>query len=267
MPANPGATLELNAVDNVTPVLRQIGGAVTTLQTQYEKLGGALRQLAGLFGIGMMGNMLRDTIAMEAEMARLAEKTGSTAEALSSLMQVAKLSHTDMDSVGTAMGKLARAMAEAEGGSGKASAVFQALGIALRDANTGALRPTQETMQELGQKLLAMKDQTLAVAFSQEVLGKNGAAMLPFLYELARAGELHAKFLNEQAEQAKKLEDNLVRLEGAAGKLKYSVANSLVPGLVMLTDNLVEANKQGRSLMQWLTEIAKLDLALFSRLP
>jgi hypothetical protein len=123
--------------------------------------------------------MIESTIAAEAELLRLSERTGNTVEALSSLTKVAKLSGTDMDTVATGMGKLAKSMAEAESGTGKAGKVFEALGISMRDANTGALRPTQQVMQELGQKLMAMRDQTLAVAFAQELLGKNGARCCP----------------------------------------------------------------------------------------
>jgi hypothetical protein len=173
------------------------------------------------------------------------------------------MSHTDLETVATGMAKLSKAMVEAESGTGKAGKVFEALGIELHDSS-GQMRSAQDVMQDLGKALFEMKDQTLAVAFAQEVLGKNGAALLPFLYELARAGELHAKFSNEEAAAAKELEDNLIRLEASANKLKITVASFLVPGMVSFTGNLEEANKSGVGFNQVLIETAKIIATIMS---
>jgi hypothetical protein len=261
MPAKPTttATLELNAVDNTSSVVNRVSSAVKGLTKDYTALTGAITGLGGAYSLGAIAGMIRDTIALEASVGRLAERAGTSAEALSSLIEVAKMSHTDLETVATGMAKLSKAMVEAESGTGKAGKVFEALGIELRDSS-GQMRGAQDVMQDLGKALFAMKDQTLAVAFAQEVLGKNGAALLPFLYELARAGELHAKFTNEEAKAAKELEDNLIRLEAASGKLKISIANALVPALISITENLVNAKSAGDKFLQFTVEFAKVSM-------
>lgn len=239
--------VELSAIDNASKVIEGVGNAAKKLGATYGDLAGKLSMLGivagGVASFGGFAAMIKSTIEGEAALLRLAERTGSTVEALSSLGRVAKMSNTDMDEVGKGMQKLAKSMAEAESGTGKAGKVFQALGISIRDANTGALRPTQNVMQELGQKLMAMQDQTLAVAFAQEVLGKAGANLLPFLYELARAGELQVKVTTEQAKQAKEFEDNLVKLKGASMEFWRHLANDMLPTLNKYLEQMVEGKK------------------------
>jgi len=239
--------VELSAIDNASKVIEGVSGAAKKLGDTYSGLASKLATLGmvagGLASFGGFAAMIKSTIEGEAALLRLAERTGNTVEALSSLGRVAKMSNTDMDEVGKGMQKLAKSMAEAESGTGKAGKVFEALGIQIRDANTGALRPTQNVMQELGQKLMAMQDQTLAVAFAQEALGKSGANLLPFLYELARAGELQAKVTTEQAKQAKEFEDNLVKLKGASMEFWRHLANDMLPTLNKYLAQLVEGKK------------------------
>jgi hypothetical protein len=101
------------------------------------------------------------------------------------------------------------------------------------------MRTSQDVMRELGGKLSSMKDQTLAVAFAQETLGKAGANLLPFLYELARAGDLQAKVTTDQAKAAKDFEDNLQRLRSASEQFRNQVANDLLPTLSALLEKLL----------------------------
>lgn len=239
--------VELTAIDNASRVIQGVGSAATKLGGVYDgliaKMGALGFAVAGLGGVAGFAAMIKGSIEAEAGLLRLSEKTGNTVEALSSLMRVAKMSNTDMDEVGKGMQKLAKAMAEAESGTGKAGKVFEALGISIRDVSTGQLKPTQVVMQELGQKLMAMRDQTLAVAFAQETMGKAGANLLPFLYELARAGELHVKVTTEQAKQAKEFEDNLVKLKSASTDFWRHLANDMLPTLNKYLDQLI-AGKQ-----------------------
>lgn len=247
MAANPTstATLELNAVDNVTSVTRTVKSGVQDLIGVYDKLKMSVGALAAVAGVGMFTGMIRGAIAAQGEMLQLAQRTGSTVEALSSLKGVAKLSETSMEEVGKALQKLSKAMLEAETGGGKQGKVFEALGISVRDATNGGLRPAQEVMQELAIKLSGMQDKTLAVAFAQEVLGKAGANLMPFLIELANAGELTAKMSTKNAEEAKRFEDGLLKLEGGSKKLGMALANQLLPYLNQVVYGLLKLKNGG----------------------
>ncbi len=224
-----------SAKDTVSGAMSNIKSTVNDVKGAFETLGVALS--AGAFVASIKG-----ALEMEAGLNNLAQRAGSTVEAISSLSMVAKSSNTDMDTVAATMSRLSKSMAEAGDGTTKAGKVFDALKISTTDA-TGAMRPAQDVMQELGQKLMAMKDQTLAVAFAQEVLGKNGAALLPFLYELAQAGQLHAKVTTDQALAAKKFEDGMVTLTASFTAAKVALANEMLPTLQTFLDQMNEGIK------------------------
>lgn len=231
--------------------VEQATGIVTTASKKIEGVANtAQKALAGIaagFTVGAFVSMIKETVAMEAGLYKLAQAAGTTVEALSSIKGVAKQSDTSLETVAAGMQKLSKTMAEATDGTSKAAKVFTALGIATNDAS-GALRPSQVVMQELGQKLMQMKDQTLAVAFAQETMGKAGANLLPFLYELAQAGTLQVKVTTEQAKAAQDFEDNLKKLEASGNKWKLSLVNSMTPALVEYTDKLLAATKASGNL-------------------
>jgi hypothetical protein len=220
--------------------MRQIAGAVNVAK-------GALAGLGVSVGVGIFANMIRETIAMEAGLIRLAQKTGSTVEAISSLSGAAKRSSTDLEDVAKGLQKLSKSMAEIGEKDSKAGKVFETLGISVTDA-TGKLRPAQEVMQELGGKLVSMKDQTLAVAFAQETMGKAGANLLPFLTELAQQGALIPKIFTDQAKAAKEFEDNVKTLEASGRAFKVMLANELLPMLIDTTQAMIDAKKAGEGM-------------------
>jgi hypothetical protein len=245
-------TLIVDIAANVARLQEDMASAKGAVQSAMNDISrsasmakGALASLGVLGGAGMFVGMIKETIEMEAGLLRLAQKSGSTVEALSSLSGVAKRSGTDMDDVAKGMQKLSVSMAEAGDGTSKAGKVFHALKISVTDVNTGALLPAQIVMQELGQKLMSMKDQTLAVAFAQATLGKSVALLMPFLYEYARTGQLNVKVTGEQALAAKAFEDNMVTLESSGRALKVMLANELLPRLVDITKAMNDARSAG----------------------
>jgi hypothetical protein len=172
----------------------------------------------------------------------LSLRTGTTVEALSALKGVAKQSGTDMDSIATGLQKLSKNIVEAESGTGKAAKAFSAMGIQLQDAS-GKTRASQDVMQEIAGKLSAMEDKTLAVAYAQELLGKSGANLLPFLQQLSEAGTLHGKVTADQAKAAHEFEVNLARLQSAGDAWKRELANAMVPSMNEWMEQLLKAKE------------------------
>jgi lambda family phage tail tape measure protein len=221
--------------------MAQAKGIVEAGSREIERSVAIAKSALGALGItlsvGFFAKWIEGSYEAQAGMLRLAQTAGTTVEVFSSLRPVMKNSQTDAEEVAKGMQKLAKSMAESGDGTTKAAKVFDVLKVSVTDA-TGALRPTQDVMRELGGKLMSMRDQTLAVAFAQEVLGKAGANLLPFLYELARTGELQAKVTTEQARAAKEYEDNLNRLKSSSEQYRNHVANELLPTLNSLLEKL-----------------------------
>ena len=161
--------------------------------------------------------------------------------ALSSLIEVAKLSHTDLETVATGMAKLSRRWWRPGSGSGKA-----AQGV----RRSGGQSERRHKPDAPG----AGRDAGLATALRRHEgpdprrrlrpggLGKNGAALLPLLFELARAAaQLHAKFTNESRRAAGEARRQFDSPQAAAGKLKIALASLVVGPLTSLAENLLEA--------------------------
>jgi hypothetical protein len=247
--------VELTAIDKATQVVNQVRASYDGLRSSVDSVKAAFAGFGVALSAGAAAAWIKGAIDMEASLLRISRAAGTTVEGLSSVTGVAKRSNTDLEQVATGLQKLSKSMAEAGDGTSKAGKVFDALGISLT-TSSGAMRSTQDVMQELGVKLRGMRDQTLAVAFAQEVLGKSGANLLPFLYELAEAGTLSAKVTTQQALAAKQFNDNLELLSRSGSALKISIANDVLPMLIELTDKLIKAKSATGGLASALATMA-----------
>src|SRR4051812_1407239 len=132
MPANPTstATLELNAIDNVTAVLKTVKAGVGSLSDEYNKLVGVVQSAAAAIGLFKLTEWVGGAIEGVAKLREMAIATGVAVETLSGLRLVAKQAGADMDQVASMVQKLSRNMFEfAETGQGKAAVAFERLGF------------------------------------------------------------------------------------------------------------------------------------------
>jgi lambda family phage tail tape measure protein len=208
--------------------------------TAMKAVKGAVMAVAAAYTFDVFAEGIKGAIASAAELDHMAKKTGATVEALSGLKSAAKLSGTGLDEVGGGLQKLSKAMFEAAGGSQKQSDLFKSLGIEVVDSS-GKLRDSGEVMLDLAKKLDSMDSSTQAVATAQMLLGKRGAQLLPFMKDLAEIGELNARVTAEMAFEADAYEKNLIRLESRKKSLYNTIAQSLLPTMVDLSDALLNA--------------------------
>ena len=225
-------------------------------ETAMKAVKGAVAGLAAAYTFDAFADGIKGAIESAAELDHMAHKTGASVEALSGLKSAAKLSGTSLEEVGVGLQKLAKSMYEAAGGSQKQADQFASLGIAVLDSN-GKLRDSGEVMLDLAKKLDSMDSSTQAVATAQQLLGKRGAELMPFLRDLADIGELNAKVTSEMAAEAEAYEKNLIRLEGRKKSLYNTIAAGVLPVMRDFTDVLVGAgsmterlNQQAKQLQQ-----------------
>ncbi len=225
-------------------------------ETAMKAVKGAVAGLAAAYTFDAFADGIKGAIESAAELDHMAQKTGASVEALSGLKSAAKLSGTSLEEVGVGLQKLAKSMYEAAGGSQKQADQFASLGIAVLDSN-GKLRDSGEVMLDLAKKLDSMDSSTQAVATAQQLLGKRGAELMPFLRDLADIGELNAKVTSEMAAEAEAYEKNLIRLEGRKKSLYNTIAAGVLPVMRDFTDVLVGAgsmterlNQQAKQLQQ-----------------
>ncbi|MBF0339664.1 MAG: hypothetical protein HQL95_01710 [Magnetococcales bacterium] len=142
----------------------------------------------------------------------LSIRSGVTVESLSSLGAAAKASGTDMETIAKNAAKLGKAEMEAAQGNEKTAAIFKSLGVSYADGN-GKLRETGDTMIDVAKKLFDLESATKRVALAQQIFGKSGYELLPFLKQLADTSEFQVKLTSDQAFESEKLLQSQAKLD------------------------------------------------------
>lgn len=105
-----------------------------------------------------------------------AQQTGIAVEKLSSLANAAKIEGMSLEEFGGSISKLSRTMAEAASGSEQAAAAFKAMGL-----DPKQFTDTESALLSISEKLAGYRDGFEKTALVQELFGKSGARLIPFL--------------------------------------------------------------------------------------
>jgi len=189
-------------------------------------LAGAAIGLGGIASLDALKKSIDSAISGFAGLKDAAEKTGASVENLSALKGVAKIGDHDFAEVESGLVRLNKALHGTDDESKGAGKALAALGLdlqTLRDMDPAeamlALAKAQESFADGGGKSAAM----------MAILGKNGAALIPYLHDLAEQGKLVGKVTAEQAQAADEYEKNIKKLQGAWGGLSKQMAVAVEP--------------------------------------
>lgn len=221
---------QMAAAKMATNIDRQMRSIESSVKSSMVGIGAAIG--AG-FSIAALNTMVNETVKAAAALDDMSEKTGASVETLSGLVEVAKIGGHEIGTLEQAMTKLAK------GGEGTSRALG-ALGISAKDAS-GNLKDTGTLTQEIAGKLIAYADGTGKAAIAQDLFGKSGAQLLPFLKDLALSGSLVVKTTTEQAAAAETYEKTLNKLAIAKGDLVRIAVTQLVPTLQVVADMLLKS--------------------------
>jgi TP901 family phage tail tape measure protein len=172
------------------------------------------------------------------ELHDLAQRTGITVEQLSALKFAAEQSGASIDDIATSTRILARNVYEAAAGADRQSAVFQGLGVSIKDA-AGNLRPMNDILLDVADRFSTMQDGAGKAALAQEIFGRGAQALIPLLNEgsegigkmtaqLDAVGGIMSTKAAAAADQYKDAENLLAKsVEG----LTISIGTALIPAL------------------------------------
>lgn len=219
-----------------------------------QAAGAAIRTFgAGLVGALAGGAAIRqitNLIDEFDELAKSAQAAGvSSAQALSELRLAAELSGATASQLDTGLRNLNRAIAEVGGGgTSKAARTLAALGIAALDS-AGDLRDVSQILPEVAEAFALLEDGPAKTAAAMEIFGRSGTALIPLLNagaqgvaELtARFSELGGEITSQDAALAQEFNDNLTELGVVAKTTGQNIVSSLLPALVILSQELVKA--------------------------
>ena len=249
------AAFRITAVDATTEGINSVKSNLEGLKGSFTGLGASLSALAAAAGVGYFASMIQSTILANAELEKMAQKTGASAESLSGIASVAKRVGVDLEVVANSIGKLDKAMYAAATSGGTAQQSFDRLGVSVKDA-TGALRDPDAMLLDIARKFDEMGAGAERSALAQQLFGKAGIAMIPVLQELAITGEYVVKVTDRQAQLADDLEHNWKKLGAQGSATKQILANELTPSLDALVRSFVNVFNQSGGVLSKLKELA-----------
>lgn len=248
----------LKVVENFSGQVKKELGAISapasTTQQRLDAMGkvGTVAFKAILTGAVAAGTAiaasLKSGIDYADQIQQVSQKTGIAAESLSGLQYAAGLADVSMNSLSSALGKLAKAQV------GNLEQ-FKAIGVETRNLD-GSMRDTEAVLLDVADVFQKMPDGAEKSKLAMDLFGKAGRDMIPMLNEGSagiRAATEEAKAFGlvvsqETAEAADKFNDNLYRLSGVAKGFNATLAAELAPSLAALTDLFIEGAKEGEGM-------------------
>ena len=206
---------------------KRVQDSFDSIKDKVLSVGGAVAGgLAAAFTVSAFKSLLSDAVATGAALDDLSMQTGATVEALSGLVEIGKFNDMGPEKIGAAMNILTRNLASATEESKGTGAAIKALGLDM-DAFR-ALKP-EDQMKAVAKALDGVQDGAGKSAAMMALYGKEGANMLPFMKDLASAGELQARVTADQAAAAAQLDDSWLKLTTTGSETAKEVAMGMVP--------------------------------------
>jgi lambda family phage tail tape measure protein len=210
----------------------------------------------GTTSVVAMHAFVTKTLEAAAALQGLSEQTGASTTALSGFAPVATISGTAMEAIGASLAKLSKGLAGVDDETAGASKALQFLGIRAKDVS-GNLRDPADVMNDIALKLAEFEDGAGKTAVAMELFGKSGAAMLPFLKDLAENQDLNIRLTAQQIEEADGASKAMARMRAESNFVAQTLVTSAIPSMSVLakelksvllgTDNAVEGIQRLRA--------------------
>ena len=191
----------------------------------------------GAASVSALRDFIDRTIEATAALQQLSEQTGASTTALSGLAPVATISGTAMETIGTNLSKLSKALAGVDDEGADASKALQFLGVTAKDSG-GNLRDPAEVLNDVALKLAEFEDGAGKTALAMDLFGKSGASMLPFLKDLAENQNLNIRLTAQQIEEADKASKAMARMRAESSFVSQTLVTSAIPALSVLSEEL-----------------------------
>ncbi|MGF6981429.1 hypothetical protein QFZ99_000905 [Paraburkholderia atlantica] len=194
-------------------------------------------------------------------LSRMAERFGTTTEALSALDYVARQSNISTDSLATSMRQLSKTMLDSKDPTSNAAGALRALGLSADDLR--AKDPAQ-AMADVADAMSGFVDGADKVAVARAIFGRAGDELIPMLNqggEAFRSMEDRAKALglvisDEAGRAARDFSSRLTDLQSIVDGLKRQLAAELNPTISAFVEWAIKAAQEGGSLQVALQGIA-----------
>lgn len=243
-----GFTQGMNAAERKTD---------STARNIQRKLSGIGKVLGTTFGLSIAGAITGIVAGVNSAIDRMDSlrdasiRLGVGVETLSAYSFAAEQLGTDIDSLGKGFKILAKNVADAGEGKGKAP-IFEALGISLKDAE-GNLRSLEDLIPDIANAFKQLEDGTQKAALAQELFGKSGLDLIEFLDQGAdglkgftdKARELGLVIDQDAADKADEFNDLLGEMKSTFSGLETEIAIQLLPTMIGLAKQFLAFIQDG----------------------
>ncbi len=217
---------------------------------------------AGIFS-GLLA-AARQAATSRTEMANLAEKAGTSVEALSALGYAARRNNVAIDTLAGSIKKMQVNIADAARGGKAGQEVLVSLGLSV--AELARLRP-EEQFKRIADRIAAIQNPAERTAAAVQIFGRSGVDLLPMLQNgadgiakwEARARALGLVMSTEAAEGGRRFSSLLGDLTDVMRSSANVIGGALIPYLDGLVDRLVTIIT---SVRQWIKEHRGLAIVL-----
>ena len=155
-------------------------------QKQIQGFQQTANKVLGLIGFSLTAGALMDltkkTIEYGDQLNKMSEQTGLAASEIAKLKYVAEQSDTSLEAVAGTFRFLSRAMNEAKNGNAEAIQTFSRFHVEFQNAD-GTLRNYRDVMLDVADRIHNTSNQTVVLAESQKLLGRNVQQVLPLFKE------------------------------------------------------------------------------------
>jgi len=198
------------------------------------------------------------------EIVHLAEKAGTSVEAISSLAYAARRAEVGADSLAMAVKKMQVNISTAAHGGKEAAEVFARLGLSI--AELSHMR-AEDQFRQIADRIAKIKNPTERAAVAVKIFGRNGTELMPLLLQgadgiakwEARARALGLVMGSEAAEGAHRFSQLLGDLHDVILSGVRVIGGALIPYLDGLVNRIVEVLV---SVRQWIKEHRGLAIVL-----
>lgn len=231
--------------------------AIAQVRDMLGNLGAPVKQLAeafaGLWVVDKVKDFTQSVARAVEEISALGETaersaamTGAGIERIQELGKIAELSGGSSDGMVMGIVRLERALGSAGDQADKIKQTFSGMGIAT--TNAGGLRDINSLMGDLAERFSQAPDGIQKTTIAMELMGRNGAAMIPVLNkgregweEMAREIEKTRSVMGAAtAAEFAHLHDQ-IELQGMAFQgLGITITDAFAPALTSITEGITE---------------------------
>lgn len=201
-------------------------------------------------GAGIAAVSIKNVIDEMDNISKAALRSGVSTEVFSALAYAGNLADVSIETLQGTFGKLTKNMAAAAEGSKAQAEAFASVGISVLDVE-GNLRSSSDVLLEFADvwKREAGSPEAMAVGF--KIFGKSFQDLIPLLNggaealrdAMKEAEEFGQVTSTEAGQAAEAFNDNLTRLQTGVNGVWKAIAVELLPDLVQMSNDVVDASK------------------------